>query len=177
MAAGGEEAQAQRGRGALSGLVERGQFVGEFGVDLLAVVEVVGERGVDFGGREMRVLADDFLGGPTVAEMIGDDLCDADARQAFEPRGIIGSFANVWIVEDRHTEPRIARARTPATMRWLSSASAWNRGVGGVRRRGPSAGRRRGQSAPRRGQSVNHAFFTQFPTSWERVPFVTLLMG
>ena len=42
--------------------IERGEFGGEFGVNLLAVVVVVAEGGVDFGGGEVRILADDFLG-------------------------------------------------------------------------------------------------------------------
>jgi len=38
--AGGDESQAERRCGALSGLVEHSQFVGEFGIDLLGVVGV-----------------------------------------------------------------------------------------------------------------------------------------
>ena len=45
--AGGDESQAERRCGALSGLVEHSQFVGEFGIDLLGVVEVCLKR-VDF---------------------------------------------------------------------------------------------------------------------------------
>lgn len=82
--------------------VKVGQFSGQFAVDFLAVVKVVGEGGVDFGGSEVGVLADDFLSGPAVAEMVGDDLRDADAREAIQPRRFTGGFVNVRVFESGH---------------------------------------------------------------------------
>src|SRR5258708_949723 len=90
--------------------IQFGQFSRDFDVDLFAVVKVVAEGSVDFGGSEVGVLTDDFLGGPAVAEMIGDDLRDADARETIQPRGFTGGFVNVRIVEDGHTRWIIARA-------------------------------------------------------------------
>ena len=77
---------------------------------ILGVVVVVGEGGVDFGGREVRVLTDDFPGGAVVAEMVGDDLRGPDARKTIQPGGFTGGFVDVRIVEDRHTRLRMARA-------------------------------------------------------------------
>lgn len=100
----GEQAQAQA-QGRRGGLV-RGfhgrDFAGEFSVDLLPVVIEVAESRMNFARGKMRVLAEDFLRGPTIAEMVGSDLRDANSRVSLQPGGVTGSAGDVRVVERNH---------------------------------------------------------------------------
>ena len=85
------------------------EFRSEFGIDFLAVIEVVGKRRMDLSGAKMGVLADDFLGGPTISEMIRDDLRYAHAWQTLQPGNLVVGLLNMRIVQQRHV--RIFAAR------------------------------------------------------------------
>lgn len=63
------------------------------------VIEVVGERCVNFGGLEMRVLTYNLLGGPPVANVIGYNLRHAYTRQAFQPGDSVGGLVDMRIFE------------------------------------------------------------------------------
>ena len=101
-AARGDEAEAQgRGRLLIRG-VEGGDLGREFGVNLRAVIVEVAQGGVDFARREVRVLANDFLGRPAVANVVGGDLRDADARKPIQPGDVIGAVCDVRVVKRGH---------------------------------------------------------------------------
>ena len=81
------------------GPVEFGQFLSDFGVNGLPVIVVVAEGGVDFCESEVWILAGDFLGRPAMTQMIGDDLCDANARESLQTRCLPICCDNVRVIE------------------------------------------------------------------------------
>jgi hypothetical protein len=84
------------------GSVEFGQFLSDFGVNGLPVIVVVAEGGVDFCESEVRILAGDFLGRPAMTQMIGDDLCDANAGEPLQSGGFSIRSDDVRVIECGH---------------------------------------------------------------------------
>ena len=78
------------------------EFTGKLAVNFLAVIEVVGERGVNFSQREVRILEDDFLRRPSAIYVICGDLRDADAREAFQVGGFSIRGDDVWVIKCGH---------------------------------------------------------------------------
>ena len=74
--------------------IEVGQFRRKFAIDFHAVVEVITKGCVDFGWVEVRVMADDFLGGSAVAEVVRGDLRDSDPWKKIQAGGFTGGFVN-----------------------------------------------------------------------------------
>ena len=75
------------------------EFMSKLAVNFLTVIEVVGERGVDFRKGEVWILEDDFLRRPSAIYVICGDLRDADAREAFQVGGFSIRGDDVWVVE------------------------------------------------------------------------------
>ena len=75
------------------------KFLADLMVDLILMIEVIGQGGMDFREREVRVLAGDFLRSPCVGHMIHHNLCHADAWPAFEARGSSGFLKDMRIME------------------------------------------------------------------------------
>ncbi len=75
---------------------------GQLRIDFRAVIKIVSERGMHLRGKEMRLLTDDFLGRPTVPQMVSNDLRNPHARQTSQPGNLAVDFANVRIIERWH---------------------------------------------------------------------------
>ena len=99
VAAGCAEAKAQRAGWALRFTIYFSKLGGKLGIDFRAVIMIVGERGMNLGGKEVGVLADDFLGRPAVAEVVSNDLRDPHARQALQAGDLAVGLTNVWVIE------------------------------------------------------------------------------
>jgi hypothetical protein len=93
------EAETQRAGWALRITIHFSELGGKLGIDFHAVIIVVGERGVNLGGKEVGMLADDFLSRPAVAEVVCNDLRDPHARQALQAGDLAVGLANVWVIE------------------------------------------------------------------------------
>jgi len=99
VAAGCAKTKAQRAGWALRFTIHFSELGGKLGIDFRAVIMIVGERGMNLGGKEVGVLADDFLGRPAVAEVVCNDLRDPHARQALQAGDLAVGLANVWVIE------------------------------------------------------------------------------
>ncbi|CAN5726052.1 hypothetical protein BH20VER1_BH20VER1_17140 [soil metagenome] len=66
------------------------------------MIEIVGKRRVNLRRREVGLLTNDLLRGPTVAEVISDDLRHPDTGTTLKPGGFTRVLMNVRIIEDRH---------------------------------------------------------------------------
>ena len=84
------------GAGGGIGLTE---FRLDFTIDGLRVIEVIGQRGMDFRKSQVRILAHDLIGGPSAAKVIRDDLGDADPRGTQKSGRFAGFQMKVWVLD------------------------------------------------------------------------------
>lgn len=97
-AAGCAETKAQRAGWVLRFTIYFSELGGKLGIDFHAVIMIVSERGMNLGGKEVGVLADDFLGRPAVAKVVSNDLRDPHARHALQAGDLAVGLANVWVI-------------------------------------------------------------------------------
>ncbi len=72
-------------------------FLLDFRVDLGGVIVVVGEGGMDLRRTKRLVLTAHVLDRPTMRELVHHDLCDPNARQSLEARGLPSGLLNVRV--------------------------------------------------------------------------------
>lgn len=83
-----------------SGGIGLAKFCLNFPVNLLRVIEVIGERRMYFRKGDVRVLAHDFIGRPSTAQVIHDDLGDTDPWRTQKPGRLADFQMDVWVLEE-----------------------------------------------------------------------------
>jgi hypothetical protein len=78
-------------------LLRKLHFGLDFLLDLRLVIEVERHGGMDLGRLQVGVLTADLVGGPSVSQVIHDDLCHANPRDAPEVGGLSLSLLDVWV--------------------------------------------------------------------------------
>jgi hypothetical protein len=102
VAACGAQAESQRTGWEPCVAIHFSKLGGELGIDFRAVIKIVSERGMYLRGKEVRVLADDFLGRPAVTQVVGNNLRNPHARQSPQSGNLAVGFANVRITKRLH---------------------------------------------------------------------------
>ena len=87
----------RRRRGVLSILCDLPLLVGDLGVDLFLMIEIIGHRGMNFRTLEMRIMEDHFIRRPAVVQVVHGDLRNPDARQPREPGRLAAELFDVRI--------------------------------------------------------------------------------
>jgi hypothetical protein len=88
------------------GLIDLLHFVFNFRVDLLLMIEIVSQGGVNLRGIEVRVLSAHLLCRPSVRKVIHDDLSHPNAGNSFQSGWLPGGFGNVRVgYLNAHFEP------------------------------------------------------------------------